>query len=357
MNLISQAELDRIERCLESLLPTASGAEGLAFFEEALRAFVMSGGKRVRPQLCLWTLQRGGGGDAQINAAALRIACAWELFHAFLLVHDDLIDQAETRRELPSLHRHFQQLGEVRPKIGRDLAIVAGDLLYGAAMGAFHDVDLPPDLYRRQLRLFSRVSVTTGLGQAIDIVQAETPLDRTSERALLREYHWKTAAYTFEGPMLSGAILAGADDAVIAAISRFALSLGQAYQLQNDLIDLATPAHEGCDLAQGKRTVTLMRGRESMTAAQREAFDARLESLPRAHGGAVALAEELRLELLRVGAPQRTRQLIEEFLDEARGAACDPVLPATLRDGLGGLLAQLNRQYFSGAQELARDQR
>lgn len=361
MNLISSGQLRRIEATVASLLPESAVQEpdvapgdGLDVVHQAIRSFVLAGGKRIRPQLCLWTHDISSGkarrDDVEATDAVYQIACGWELFHAFLLIHDDLIDEAETRRDGLSLHRSIQEIGNVCAHTGESIAIVAGDLLFSAAMRVFHEVDgLSAETYRRQLRLFSRVALTTGLGQAMDIWQSKVPLDRACERTLLREYHWKTAAYTFEGPMLSGAILAGADDLVLGVISRYALAVGQAYQLQNDLIDLDTPAHEGCDLVQGKRTVTLLRARAKMTPPKRERFDSKLAELPRANGRAVALAEELRKELLTIGAADHTRELIGQFLHDAHAAANDPALDAKLSRGLRGLLGNLREQYFERA--------
>jgi geranylgeranyl pyrophosphate synthase len=268
------------------------------------------------------------------------------LFHAFLLAHDDIIDSADTRRDRPSLHRQLASLDGGSLKFGTDLAIVAGDLLFSGAMRLLHELDLPGDAYRDVLRSFSRVACLTGSGQVIDICQSHEPLDRVREDTLLREYHWKTAAYTFEGPMLSGAIAAGACENARAALSRFALSLGQAYQLQNDLCDLAEPAHPGCDLVQGKRTVTLMRARATMDESRRRAFDETFASIATANGHAVGLAEGLRRELRESGAIERTEQLIGELVAEARAAACDEALGDGLRAGLGGLLGSLESAYF-----------
>ncbi len=347
MILLPQADADRIEAAIDAALSALPRTSDLAFFQDAIRSFVLAGGKRIRPQLCVWTFRKTAPSAAIAPDALYSIACGWELFHAFLLVHDDIIDEAETRRNAPSLHRNLETTGPVTPKIGHDLAVVAGDLLFSAAMHAFNEADLPPNLYRRQLRLFSRIALTTGLGQALDIAQANRPLDDAREWNLLREYHWKTAAYTFEGPMLSGAILAGADESVQQSIARYALSLGQAYQLQNDLIDLAQPAHEGCDLLQGKRTVTLVRARLAMDEHRRRSFDSMLEELPAGNSAAVGIAEQLRREIIAVGAVDKTRTLIREFLDDARMAAEEPILPGDLRHGLVGLLDTLQRKYFA----------
>jgi geranylgeranyl diphosphate synthase type I len=361
LKLISDADLSRIDDHLAGLIDRLLDADGLSRVKDVVRWYVLDGGKRVRPQLCIWTWEMSRQSSVarreeeidlpptavrELPPALLDVACGWELFHAFLLAHDDIIDEAETRRDRPALHRQLAALDSNCPKFGKNLAIVAGDLLFSASMRLWHELEVPVEQYRPLLRLFSRVASTTGFGQAIDICQSHVPIDQVCERTLLREYHWKTAAYTFEGPMLSGAIMAGADEARQSAISRYALALGQAYQLQNDLIDLASPVHDGCDLVQGKRTVTLVRARSAMSEARRRDFDRKIEDLERANGHTAALAAELQRELIACGAADRTRELVCDFLYEASTAADDPALPAALREGMRRLLESLQRQYF-----------
>jgi geranylgeranyl pyrophosphate synthase len=88
LNLISSAELEQVEACLATLLPwshpapAASCGGGLAALHRAIGNFVLAGGKRVRPQLCLWTFQHSGGPDS-LSIPALQIACGWELSTPF----------------------------------------------------------------------------------------------------------------------------------------------------------------------------------------------------------------------------------------------------------------------------------
>src|SRR3954469_8628081 len=303
LQLLSAPQISQIESHLKRLLARVLYAPGLAPLNHVIHSYVLAGGKRIRPQLCAWTyLNVRKTRPRTLPENLLDLAGAWELFHAFLLCHDDIIDGADRRREQASLHRQLSALDSNCPRFGMNLGIVAGDLLFSAAMRLWHELDLPAKVYREQLRLFSRIACTTGFGQAIDICQSHVPLDDVREETLLREYHWKTAAYTFEGPMLSGAIAAGADAKTQAAISKFALALGQAYQLQNDLLDLASPAHEGCDLMEGKRTITLIRARSAMTTSDRRAFDCKLSSIAIANGEAIGLCESLRLQLQDTGA-------------------------------------------------------
>jgi geranylgeranyl diphosphate synthase type I len=320
---------------------------------ETMRQFVMQGGKRVRPQLCLWSFQNAlsDEDDRPVPAAAMDVACAWELFHAFLLAHDDIIDGADRRRGAPTLHHRLASLDSGSLVFGSHLGIVAGDLMCVGSLRLLHELDvdslgLSASAYRELLRLFSRVACETGFGQAIDIVQSHVPMEQVDEAVVLQGYIWKTAAYTFEGPMLTGALLAGLGERARSAVSRFALAIGQAYQLHNDLLDLTTEAHDGSDIVQGKRTPTVLRARLAMNAERRRSFDERFARVASSGPAGVPLAEALRLELVADGAIDRTQALIEDLLAEARSATEDPALPPRLAAATTGLLAGLAAKYF-----------
>jgi geranylgeranyl diphosphate synthase, type I len=177
-------------------------------------------------------------------------------------------------------------------------------------------------------------------------LQSHTPIDQCDEQTLLREYHWKTAAYTFEGPILCGAILAGADSRTRDAISSFALSIGQAYQLQNDLLDLSRPVTEGSDMIEAKRTITLLRARALMSKRCRAGFDADLNIVQAADGRAIDTAESLRQRVLATGAIAATRTTLDTLLAQAHTATTDPVLPVRLASAMRNLLDSLNVTYF-----------
>ena len=366
MNLLDAAQRRRLETHLsrrlgELLVDTRreldefdalnveSEKGSLGAIARAVQRFVESGGKRLRPQLCLWTCQLCGG-DA-VATVALDAACGWELFHAFLLVHDDIIDAADTRRDRPSLHRELAGLDGDSAIFGANLGIVAGDLLFAAAMRLWHgcddDCDLSLATYRRLLTVFGRVALETGIGQAADITQAHLPLADVAEKRVLAGYHAKTAAYTFEGPMLTGAILAGADEATLDRLKAYSTALGRAYQVQNDLIDLAGPATIGGDLAQQKRTLTLVRGRDLCPASERPTFDADCRAA--ADGPAadrLAAAERLRRRLFDLGAVDATGRLVGDLLATARAAATASDVPPPLSSGLASLLDNLESAYF-----------
>ena len=146
--------------------------------------------------------------------------------------------------------------------------------------------------------------------------------------------------------MLSAAVACGLKREAQDAVSRFAMAIGQAYQLQNDLVDLATPCHAGSDLVQGKRTVTLVSHRAQLSRTARERLDRQLRSIAESNGQALSLAEELRGTLLAEGAAARTVELIETLLSDAAAAGNDPSLPTQFRGSLAALLGSLRRDYF-----------
>lgn len=350
MNLLGTEHSEAIERRIADALAARLDAPGLGPFRDVVSGYVLApGGKRVRPQLVAWTYLTASG-EATLPPALLDIAAGWELFHAFLLVHDDIIDDSARRRDQAALHVQLARLDSDSLKFGTNLAIVAGDLLFSAAMCLWHDIEgVEPTIYRDLLRIFSRTACTTGFGQAIDICASHLPMDEIDQATLLREYHWKTAAYTFEGPMLCGATLAGLGAPARDAISRFALAIGQAYQLHNDLLDLSTPAHDGCDLVQGKRTIALLQHRTSLDATDRPAFDRRIAAIADGGRGAVAMAELLRGEMLRGEATRVSRVMIDDLLADAEAATKDAALPPALSAGLSTLLDAMTRQYFAAA--------
>ena len=345
LDLLPAPTRDRLESHLRHRLAGVLDANRIGPLAQAVQDYVLAGGKRLRPQLCLWTLSHCG--EDESGDAAMDVACGWELFHAFLLVHDDIIDAADRRRSRPSLHRHLASLDSDSAAFGVNLGIVAGDLLFAAAMTLWHGADLDGPPLRDMLRLLSRVALQTGVGQAADIVMSHAPLSNVDGAAVLRGYHGKTAAYTFEGPMLSGAILGGAGESARACLSRFAVALGQAYQLHNDLLDLAGPINDGCDLVQGKRTLTLVTARQLAGEEGGRRIDAALSAIRPGAGDACDRAADLREMIYAVGAVEATRRGTADLLEEARAAAGDGRLPGELSRALGGLLGDLERGYFA----------
>lgn len=276
-----------------------------------LKAFLRRPGKRLRPLLFLLSYHLFDSRDTPPPRAALRVASALELFHAFALIHDDLIDCSESRRGKPTLHRALD-LDVLRDdRNAKSLALVLGDILFGFAMECFLDPELPPERSQAAMRYFLRIAQETGMGQASEITHLALPLAEIDEAEIEQTYHLKTTRYTIECPLVLGALLAGADMPVRDALSAFARPLGLAFQIENDLHEAELLPDAAPDLAYdfhcGVKTLLLKRLYDSLPADDQQTLVAALQKSSTAEGlSAIAqllaksdVAKQLRREVRR----------------------------------------------------------
>jgi geranylgeranyl diphosphate synthase, type I len=144
LKLLCTSHIQAVESHLNDASLRLLSATGIVSLGELMRCYVMRPGKRIRPQLVAWTYLSAvqqDDTDISLNTSVLDVAVAWEMFHAFLLIHDDLIDGSDFRRLEPALHRQLQSLDSNSPRFGANLAIVAGDLMYAATMRLLADTD------------------------------------------------------------------------------------------------------------------------------------------------------------------------------------------------------------------------
>jgi geranylgeranyl diphosphate synthase type I len=284
-----------------------------------LRAFVLGGGKRLRPAFCWWSFV-GAGGDAEDPALADAMA-ALELLHAAALVHDDLIDRSERRHgadtvhvSFASLHRRCGWRGDP-DRFGEAAALLVGDLALACAERLM--VGAP----RAARAVFAEALVEVNAGQYLDTVGSARGLGPGSARRARTICRYKTAGYTVERPMQLGYALAdpGGLDSAAEAISAFALPLGEAFQLTDDLLGAfgdpaATGKGLGEDLTEGKPTLlaALAGGRGS--PAERLRFKSRFGELD---AGAV---EAMRAHLEATGARSEVEATVSELIGRAEQA-------------------------------------
>ena len=237
---------------------------------EQVRSYSLRPSKRIRPGLVLVGYALGRG-DTRAPSGLWRFAAATELLHTFMLIHDDVADQADTRRGGAALHK---MLGEGR--LGENLAIVIGDHLYGRSLEVMLGCNLPDaDV---ATRYFLKVCRYTAAGQYMDIRLPYQPLAELSIYHALRVAYLKTALYGFTAPLVCGAMLAGADPELINKLERFGRYVGTAYQLRDDLLGLYGQASvvgkpTDSDLAQGKRTFPILAAYLRATPEARQELD------------------------------------------------------------------------------------
>jgi len=266
--LTPPSDRDRVDRDL------------LAFFEDTRRGyasnphlaplyarlseFVLRGGKRLRPRLCLASYRILTGRFDPPPLAVALAASSLEVFHAFMLVHDDLIDGSVTRRNRATLHEAIR-LDADQPdhpterKRSSDLGLIGGDLLFALGMRLLSRSGLDDCTLGRANRLMADMLFEPGLGEALDVLYDDCPLEALTEDQIIESYLRKTARYSVSGPLVLGASIAGAHPGVTRALDRFGDLLGFGFQVQNDLdafnIDLEMGDHP--DLDGGKRTYVL----------------------------------------------------------------------------------------------------
>ena len=254
---------ERVERRLGEVLDTEIerwGAldDSLVQPLRDLRAFVLNGGKRLRPAFCHWGFVGAGGQES--DPRIVDAGAAFELLQAFALIHDDVMDGSATRRGRPAVHvdyaaRHDAESwrGESR-RFGEGVAVLIGDLAHVYADRFI--ADAPDDA----LAIWSELRVELNVGQYLDVIgTARADTDLTRARRIAR---YKSGKYTIERPLHVGAAIAGGFDDLHEALSAYGDPLGEAFQLRDDLLgafgdETRTGKPVGDDLREGKPTPLL----------------------------------------------------------------------------------------------------
>ena len=271
MNLKIKNYCELIEAELNKILSRNNCLQQAVF--DAMNYSISAGGKRIRPIILLEFCKICKGNVK----AALPFACALEMIHTYSLIHDDLpcMDNDDMRRGKPSCHKAF----------GEANALLAGDALLNMAFETMlfsADSEIDPESKLKAAYFIARCSGADGMigGQVIDL---ENEGKDISEEILLRLYKDKTAAL-LRAAAVSGAILAGANDEKIAAADSFALNLGLAFQIVDDILDytgdeatLGKPI--GSDEKNNKKTFVTFHGIDGSAKKAKELTDKALESL------------------------------------------------------------------------------
>lgn len=237
---------------------------------DALREFVLGGGKRLRPTFAWWAW-RGAGGDSAGPRAegALQAVASLELVQACALIHDDLIDSSDSRRGAPTVHVAFAKrhadagwLG-APAQYGLAAAVLVGDLAQAWADDMYATAALPAETLAAARPAWRAMRTEVLAGQHLD-VHTQATGDSSTETAL-RIDRLKTAAYTVQRPLHLGAALAGAGDELLETLLDFGGDLGVAFQLRDDLLGVfgdpaVTGKPAGDDLREGKRTLLVALG-------------------------------------------------------------------------------------------------
>ena len=281
------------------------------YLYDPLDRFTASGGKRVRPVLCLLGAEAAGG----TAESALACAVAVELFQSAALIHDDIADEGELRRGEPCLHRVE----------GTGLAINAGDLALTRVFEAIlSDERLDAERTATVLAEVARMERHTLEGQALDLGWVRDGRWDVTPDDYLYMVRSKNAWYTVASPLRLGALAAGGPRETADGLERVGLPAGLAFQLQDDLLNLVGDAEaQGkdfrSDITEGKRTLAVVWALAHLGDADRDELVALLGS----HVTGTAEKDRAVGLIERGGGVERCRELARECADEARGAADD----------------------------------
>lgn len=282
---------------------------------DAAAEFVI-GGKLLRPLFCYagWITAGASPQDPRIADAA----SAFEWLHASALAHDDVMDDSDTRRGKPSLHRQFPDHAE---SYGKSVAVLIGDLMLSWSDGVLRDPFAAPedcDRLHAALEFFDAARSEVVAGQFLDLTAQTAPNGSSiSVDDATRVMTFKSAKYTVERPLQAGAALAGAGAELMPALTTYAIPLGEAFQLRDDLLGVfgdpnITGKPAGDDLRDGKRTALIARAHELTDDAGRAVIDNYLGD----EDGIAALLEVIEAS----GAPSAIEDDIAVRLDATRSA-------------------------------------
>ncbi|PSQ29962.1 phosphoesterase [Halobacteriales archaeon SW_8_65_20] len=257
-----EARREEVNDAIDEQLPLARPER----LYEASRYLLTAGGKRLRPTLLLLVAEALTDIDPQTQpyrsfpdltgepVDLMSGAVAIEVIQSFTLIHDDIMDDDNLRRGVPSVHREYD--------VGT--AILAGDTLYSKAFEYMLETDAPSD---RQVRALDELATTcTEIceGQAFDVEFEDRTNVTTDEYMEMVEL--KTAVL-YAAAAAIPAILLGADDEIVDALHQYGIDIGRAFQIHDDVLDLTTPSEtlgkqRGSDLVEGKRTAITLHARE-----------------------------------------------------------------------------------------------
>lgn len=294
---------------------------------EPVRHIMSIQGKRIRPMLLLMACDMFGG---NLNEA-LNPAFAMEVFHNFTLVHDDVMDNADIRRGVPTVHK----------KYGLNEAILAGDVML--SYGYKYLLNVSEANMPRAMRLFTKAAIEIFEGQQLDL-DFEKRLDVTVEE-YLKMIEFKTSVL-LAASLQIGAVVAGAPEADQLKLYEFGLNLGLSFQIKDDWLDTFGEGEKvgkkiGGDIIQNKKTYLLITALNSANQQQRQQLLALFKETNETQkvAGVMALFKKL-------GISEKTETRINELYEKSLNSLRSVNLPDDKKAPLLALAERIhNRDY------------
>jgi len=271
---------------------------------EATHYLPAAGGKRFRPFLTMVSCESVSG-DPQ---KALPFAAGLELMHNFTLVHDDIMDHSSLRRNRPAVHVKF----------GEPVAILSGDLLFAKSFEAVLGTEVDFSTFKQLQQDFINCVISICEGQQLDM---EFEHRKTvTEQEYLEMISKKTAAL-FELSGKGGGLIGGGNPREVAALQTYGMSLGLAFQIWDDYLDMSSTAKTlgkdiGNDIRNGKKTLIAVHSLTNSTGSQKKLLDDIFGNRGASEHDVMRISDLFR----ELGSVDYAQQRALQFVDEAKDA-------------------------------------
>ncbi|HSE61101.1 MAG TPA: polyprenyl synthetase family protein [Candidatus Saccharimonadales bacterium] len=322
------AELPAVQRHIATTFPINDPLR-----EEAVR-FTAEGGKRFRPALSLIVASVYGKTDAFPHVAL-------ELFHKYLLVHDDIMDRDDARYGAPTVHAKMAELclaPEDREHFGNSLGIMVGNLMAAASFGVIHHATLPLSTKDKLAKLLVRATNEVAWGWYDQFLMDYEPLDspRLSFERIEKSIIWVTGKYSIKLPVHFGYAIAGVQPPKLEELFD---TMGLLFQTGDDLVGLFgkvedTGKSNYGDIIQGKKTLPLWLAYTNASPVDQKALRLHVGN----KGCTATDIQEVRDIIVRSGGLERTQQLMQSYRDRCLEQVASIDMPADLRRFLRGFL-------------------
>ncbi|MFQ6051899.1 MAG: polyprenyl synthetase family protein [Candidatus Hydrothermarchaeota archaeon] len=240
------------------ILSCFEGREEPTNLYKASRHLIEAGGKRIRPSLTILSCLALGGNEEE----ALPVAAAFELIHTFTLIHDDIMDDDDFRRGLPTIHKKWDV----------PIAILSGDTLFALAFELISSSGLDSQISKEILNLLARTAVIICEGQTMDL-EFEKRWDVKEEEYL--EMVEKKTASLLSASAMAGSIVAKGTEEQVNQVANYGKYLGIAFQIKDDLLGIVGERSElgkpvGSDIKKGKKNLIILHALENSEGEDRE---------------------------------------------------------------------------------------
>lgn len=253
----------------------------ISFSYKRIKDYILMGGKRLRPAALIMAYKGFGGDEEQIYDTALSV----EFLHNSTLIHDDVMDEDDTRRNRDSIHKIMKDyflkstkeinydgplFNKASSRFAVSNAICDGNLLYSLGGLFLLNSHFELELMNRALKVYHNACRIVNQGQLLDFF---SELKNSTERDYLKMIEQKTGNL-FKASTEIGAILAGANNEQIEILAKYAINIAVAFQLQDDIMDISSEMKKGhaigSDIKKGKKTLLVIKTLEKASKSQRE---------------------------------------------------------------------------------------